>query len=252
MWADCPVLEFIHDPGRGFYWCDDFMNTDHAGSTAEVNGWDLVGDAGAGTNANEAAVTAQSTKTGGVGQLSTDSDDNDEIYMCANQNLGGQVQIKKNYRMWYEARIQLGNITTSSFFIGLAAESVAANFMADTQTDAAIWETSDPTAIGFMIAGDTDPNGLDFVYHDAGTGPHTQGGSLGDVTTTPYYRLGLYFDGKEKVECWMDGVKKFTVDPDASGFPDQDLMGCVFAIKNFSGTASTLNIDWVRCAMDRE
>lgn len=241
LWADCPILAFLEQPGRGFIMRDDFVHT----NITTAGQYQIVTDT---------AFTILATEVGGVLRQPLSATDNAEGYIGSNNDLGGAVKLVKGKKLWWEARIRTSVITSGSLIVGLAEETaIAANMMADTQTDAAIIDTSDFDFLGFLMADDTSTAEVDAIYRTAGNTAHTiHSDDTQTLVADTWYKFGMRYDGGEIIRYYVDGVQKGTdLDPDTTDVPDGEEMGFIFGAKSSTTAATNVDMDWWAVAMER-
>jgi len=253
IWADCPVVTILRDPGVGIHIFEDFEGgfiTDEVASYKFA----LVG-----TNPD---IDGVSDEKNGVVEIEGSGSANEEAFFVSNVGL---YELKKNNgkKMWFEARLKFEDTDDDSCFLcGLGAPSLLA---ADCMTDDSTGSTTiaDYDYVGFYASCDgTNMSDIDAVYHETGDGgtptvvqadivDFTAGATAKDDT---YYRLGMKFDGRETVTFYLDGVAQTTkLDLDVFDTDDQltEYLGVVLGIKNLAGTASFLAVDWIRFACEK-
>jgi hypothetical protein len=242
LWGNCPWNSIESGRENGYVFFDDFVQY-------EATNFVVV-------NADGGATGLLATEVGGVLRQATDTDDNDEAYFGID-TAAGFVKMTKNSGnpFWWEARIRTNAITAASIIVGLANEGeVAANLLADTQTDAAILDTSAPDFVGYIVAGDTDPDGLDAIYMDQATvGAHLVSTNIAQVlVAATWYKVGGYFDGLQTYQYWLDNsALATTLDLDTAEVPDGEELTFACGIKNGGGAIKQLDLDWVRVAQLR-
>ena len=166
-------------------------------------------------------------------------------------------------KLWFEARFKISTIAddVSSFFIGLAAAARCADkgvFQAGqgATVDSAL---ADAAMIGFWRP-DADGDGLSAAYHANG---QTASEIISDAHTLvadTYVKAGFVydpdFDAAQRIKFYINGTEQTTYITStliaAAAFPDAEAMSPVVGIMNDDGsTASTLTLDWWRCAQLR-
>jgi len=253
IWADCPVITFEKDPGKGIHIMEDFLSGVIADDTRPSPYFTLVG-----TNPD---IDGVSDEVGGVVEIEGSGAGDDEAYLVSNI----LYELKKNNRkkMWFEAKIKVEDADDDSCIIcGLGEKSLlAADAMADDDTGSTT--LNDYDFIGFHAGCDgTNMDDIDCVYHEDGDGGTVtrvdEAVGLTAGTTTyddTYIQLGMYFDGLKTVTFYVDGVAVDTtldIDDFATNTEDElDPLGIIVGIKNLAGTASFMAIDWIRFACER-
>ncbi|MBW2604704.1 MAG: hypothetical protein JRE28_10390 [Deltaproteobacteria bacterium] len=255
IWGDCPVEKSLIAPDELTYMYDSFLNNFTANEVILGN-WLVVG-----TNPDTAIVTDEAD---GVINISGSGAEHDEAYICSNLLCDEVIKKNSNKRLWFEASIKvLDGDADASIICGLGEASLlAADAIADDPTSYPTTALADYDFIGFMAGTDgTNMGGIDSVYHqdgDSGTVTVVQADVVTNTagTTTNddvYKKLGFKFDGKSTVTFYVDGVAQTTtldVD-DLTGNKLDDALGIIIGIKDDTGGADDLQLDWVRFACDK-
>ena len=171
LWGNCPVLDFIEDPGKGSYFFDDFVM---AGNLANTN---AIGNMG------QWATWADTSTVLGTDPMQDDGVIllSDAANITKNVTLGTQagsarmVSAATNNplhpgRIWFEARVAVGSITTAckDAFVGLCDNT---NFTTATATKvintANILATTNGL-FGFHFRSTTNPTDVGLAYNVAG------------------------------------------------------------------------------------
>lgn len=156
IWADCPVLDFLEDPGKGMYFFDDFLMAGNANaSSAYANSlgqWSSY--AYAGSQMNDGQLE------GGVIKIGSDGD-NEGTVMLSSAGAFRFITtstLALNQKMWFECRFARSTITSAraDYFVGLMAPTLASGL----PTTAQPITTTDDT---LMTAGDF------FGFHSTAT-----------------------------------------------------------------------------------
>jgi hypothetical protein len=178
IWHDCPVLEMLAEPHRGFHWYDSFESDATAKSSAEYD------DEGGATHfhyfpANGSAAYLQSPldTSSGAGNLvasnsilyRNDASPSGELTLKTGDEIGAASGLLfggaggapfvipsdgTGGKLWFEARFYMGDveplgIDDMTVFVGLAEPSATgAAFIADGWND-----FQDIGALGFLIPG---------------------------------------------------------------------------------------------------
>ncbi len=161
IWEDCPVLEFLENPGFGMYFFDDFLVAGNANmSSAYANSlgqWSSYGYAGA--QINDAQLE------GGVIKMSSDND-NEGLTLLGSAGAFRFVTtstLALNKKMWFECRIAKSTITSAHMtaFVGLMKPTLSSGLPAAAQpltlTDDTPMTAGD--LFGFLLSGTTSTNG---------------------------------------------------------------------------------------------
>jgi hypothetical protein len=231
IWADCPVLDILEDPSRGYGFFDDFVQMVEA-----TGGW-----AAGGTNNT---CTNVATQVGGVAQVGTGSSDNDEGWLTSGNNEAGMAKIYTTTprKLWFEARVQFSRLTDSGLFVGCAEEALAAaGTLAD---DTGVLASKD--FVGFHAATAT-PTVLHFVYRKAGSAAVNIKATALTAVISTWYKLGFRFDGNY-LRGYVDGVELASplLVSTATNFPDGEELAALLGVKTGTTAAVNVLVDWVR------
>jgi hypothetical protein len=180
LWADCPLLEYLHDPSIGVYLNEDFSGYNAAATTGD---WILT-QATAGTAAVSTAAT---------GVLEIDS-------ASATATQGVNLQRAKSIflpaagkDLWFECSMKIvDTYDKAEIFVGLSD--------IDTAIIAASANASD-NHIGWQCV--TDDGVLLFSGEKAGTGATRAATTIAEDT---YVKLGFKVTGVSTVDQYIDGV----------------------------------------------
>jgi len=250
IWADCPVVTFIRDPGKGVHLFEDFLRGTVANDTDLGAYFSLVG-----TNPDCAMVTDEAN---GVLNISGSGAQYDEAYIRS--NLLCNEAIKKNSRkkVWFETKLKIEDHDADlSIIAGLGEDSLlAADAIEDSVTPTAL---ADYDFVGFVgFTGGTSLGDIDAVYHQDGDGgtPTAVAEAIDDedLADDTYYRLGFKFDGKSAVTFYVNGVALGTtldVD-DLTGDKLDDALGIIVGVKDAAGSITDdVKVDWIRFACEK-
>ena len=251
IWESCPVLEYLINPAKGFYFFDDFTHTFNlaagAGSAGQLGNWSYYGDNDAEA---EAIIQTDDSKgelkivDGGAGA------DNNAMFICLGPNTGGYIKLDSDTKkaFWFEARIKAELITDAQngIFCGFMEEALLGSdtIIADGGTMA------DKDYVGFWrLEGDGDK--LD-VIHNVSTGGHTVlSADAVTLVADTYVKVGMKLDaGDATLKFYADGVYLCSVELDAANFPDAEELCFYFGCKAGENADNSASIDWVRIAQD--
>lgn len=247
IWADCPVIAFLKDPGKGFHVFDDFHECPGASTVAGSRWYAYI-----------IASGSLALADGEKGELVMDHNDtdNDDVAITTGNNSTGCItpaSLSKK-KWWFEARVKAGSITTDDigWFVGLASEGYAADgtFLADATALVA----ASIDHVGFRVAAD-DGAAVDFVWN-LGDGAATaqETASVQTAVAGSYYRLGMKYDPNDnKVHVYVDGVEnKSAAFLLTHASAPLDTMAVLIALKALTNatTTDTLTVDWVRYAAE--
>ena len=240
LWADCPYDEIRQDYAAGYYLRDDFMNTPTLSADADTDQYATYIDTGG-------TILPLATELGGVLRLTIDATgDNEETWLTTGGNVGNMCKISdtagENFKLWFECRIRLGQVTAQNFYCGLGEEALATADAVFTDADA----IADKDLVGFRILA-ADPDGLDAIHGISSTSGETVVANEAQVVVAAtWYKLGIRFDGT-KIEYWIDNVLQnptTTVLPSTTNFPDNEELSFVMGGKAGGATAHTFDLDW--------
>lgn len=260
IWADCPWLEMLRDPGKGLTWYEEFMQfaptaSTSGGTVTEKNGgWSTFLSQNA-TIANISTPTAIAQQGGQITLTSTG--DNDGITLCSLTTpflltAGSTVPTGK---LWFEARLKSSTITDTKhgIWFGLLESLTPTAILpiADAGT------LADKNFIGFhRLEGDGDQ--FDFVWKADG---QTQQSLItdmisGGLVADTYVKLGFVYDpsapNTKKIKVFINGVPQTTYGTNtqmtAATFPSDICLGPALCIKlATASTPGTTTFDWLRC-----
>ena len=246
IWADCPVIDFLRDPGKGFHFFDDFLTLSCQDATTEGGTlWYLF-------IASGGSVALDDGETG-ILNMDLGATDNEEVTIVTGDNTTGLIVPAdgSTKKWWFEARFALGTITNANqaCFLGLTEEGQAAATkpMEDDGTHA----MNDIDHVGFHVDG-ADGDGLNFVWRLSGQTAQ----STADVATISavdtYYRVGMKYEPQDnKVHVFVNGVENTSAAflMSHASAPADNLAVCI-AVKADGGTPDNMAVDWVRVAAE--
>lgn len=245
IWGNCPLESLAVGRVAGTFFRDDFVNWTNTTATPYTISTDST-----------STCTAVATEVSGVVRLATGAVDNREAYIGANDNAAGMIKVvgDSGQPCWFEARIRTNAITAASLIVGMMNEGeVASDLMAATQTDAAMLDTSLPDFIGFAVAGDTDPDGLDAIYQTQTTtsgGFITHSNAAQTLVADTWYKVGWWFDGTNYIRYYVDGVQTGTdLLYSTAEVPDGEELMFVAGCKSGGAANKQLDVDWWQAAM---
>lgn len=261
IWGDCPNT-ILNDKGLGVFVHEDFqlplaitITTD---SAPVGNGsFSYKGD----TDTSIASVADTPT---GIVDIETDTTAGDAGTIVGN----AFAKIVKNSgnKVWFEARVAPGDVDDDmGTFIGLVEEDGAdEDVIADDPATNA--STANVTLVGFF-QNNANADAYNAIYKkDTGTAvqvladvtnatalPSDSRASLIDgvgATEAGFHRLGIKFDGRDKLSFWVDGYKvaEQTVD---STVDQTNWLAPIVAVKTGDAAAEKIFVDWVRCAYQK-
>lgn len=196
-------------------------------------------------------VAQQADDVKGVLQLTTDTTDNDEIWLQAGYSAGVHAMISdtagSDFKQAFECRVAVAQITdTYNMFVGLAEEGLAA---ADTVTDAGALASKD--FIGFEIL-EANGDAINFIWAKAGQTKVTLISGVQVPVADTYYKLGFLYDptapAAKRIKVFVDNVEQGTYGTAtqiaAATFPDGEELAFLFGLKNGAGASKNVSCDW--------
>lgn len=265
LWADCPVMQLIADPAKGFYLWDDFKNSVVSKETA--SGSDFTSSVGRVESDIEWYCFSESTKLteialqdddDGVIHIAQDGSDADVTAIITGFNAANYFHMPlkgERKKFWFEVRFKVSTITDAEqgLFIGFNEKGEAANALGGFAGDAAALDTGNDY-LGFAVL-EGDGDDLIVVHFEAGAG--TAQSSTGAITlvANTYIRVGFRLDvSEDKIRVYADGVDlgdSVAIDITSSNFPSNTDLSILMSVLGASGTAAAnIKVDWVRFAQE--
>ena len=268
IWADCPVITILRDPGAGIHWFDDFQNsivlketanaTDFTSGVGRIDGdinWYVY------CEKDKLADVALQADDEGVLLLSAGDQADDVNTITSGGNLIGTFRTPKvgeHKNFWFEARLKVNTITNTdlAWFVGLIQPGQAGD---GTPLGAAPTALADVDYVGFFVA-EADGDDLTVVYNEAGAGTAQSSTGLITLVADTYIRIGFktVFKGKSsEMRFYADGVDlgddvAVDISDTNANWPGDTNMDVM--ITNTLGAAGAdadnLKIDWVRVAQE--
>lgn len=237
----------------GYFMGDDFTNL--ALTTAVASNVGRYASSGGGYLSYEDtgdAITQLATEVGGVLNITTAGTDNNETWIQPGMatSVFSKISSTSTKLLIFEARFRPTLVTdTYNTFIGLSEEGLAA---ANTITDAGALASKD--LIGFWVL-EGDGDALKFGYRKAGQTEVTVGtygtalaantwvkvGFVVDPNAPPAKRISFYVNNTEQTSYVAESAL------DDATFPDGEELNMLFGIKNQTGSARTVGLDWFGC-----
>ncbi len=238
IWGNCP-LEEIQKYKTGVFDFEDFYAFNIGSTGTAHSGREIVL-----TN----STIAPADEIGGVAVFTNGDTDNDEAIIGPNF---GAFKITKGNGMplWFECRLKEAGVAdaNTNTFVGLIEPAIA--------TDIPITDSNalaDKNMIGWArLASDGDTFEPQYKA-DGQTAQIVLADAVTPVAAT-YLKLGMYFDGKETVKFYKDGlfVTGASIGAtalDAVTFPSDICLGWVVATKSDNATTANMSIDWIAVA----
>lgn len=232
IWNDCPILEMMLDPTKGYYYFDDFMGPGITpAAVASEAGWTVTRLTGG----------TIGSVIGAGGEL--------HIAAAATIDQGIQAQLLNccviptaAKTIWFEARVQVSKID-NLIFVGLASSDA-------TLIASGVLDETNPSAIGFFTDENSTSTKYGTITEKAGNNDTTEDIAVGFVADT-WAKVGFKVTGITKVEFFYNGLLVETGETAAS-IADAVEMALSLVCQNQDGAnVNTLKVDWVRVAQLR-
>ena len=235
--ADIDVERAAIDPGYAIFDHDDFrLNADQ---TATYGKYIFSKD-------NSGTAALSSSLVGGVLNLTTDTNANDEIVLS--REIGGEGLFKPTLqdgkRMMFCARCMLVNYTQMGYFIGMAEPGLTTDVLVN-DTMALI----DKDYIGFHVDA-AAPTYVDAVHNiESGTATVAEANCFTNSSTEAAYfhTFGFVFDGFTKLTYYVDNDEVGeTAVCTSSTFPTAQILTPIFGLKTDTSNHPVvyMRLDW--------
>lgn len=222
LWRTAPVAEALADPAGFHLFRDDFYGLD------TTNEYTLVTD----TDGSAAVIDA----AGGVLQVLSDGDDNDESYLSSKTEA---FLFAASKPLWFEARV-LG--TLDNLIVGLS-DTVGANTLLDTEAGPA---ASYDGAVFFVDAGAV------WKFETSNAGTQVTNASVGAFAASTNYRVGFHFDPNDgttgKITPYLNGVAGTTHNITLAGLEEMHIL---LGVKSAGASEGSLYVDYVQVLQAR-
>lgn len=255
IWADCPVLQLIADPSKGFYLWDDFKKLTFHPDDNSHSGLHWFGY----TESTDMANIAWQDDDDGVIMLDQDSADQDVCAIITGDNANDLFHMPlkgERKKFWFEARFKISTITDGDIgvFVGFNEKGEAADSLGAFAGDAAALDTGNDY-LGFAVL-EGDGDDLTIVHFEAGAG--TAQSDTGEITLAvdTYVRVGFRLDvDADKIRVYADGVDlgdDAAIDITSVNFPSNTDLSILISTVGGSGAGDgdNLKLDWVRFAQE--
>lgn len=235
----------VYAPSLFFEYFEDFISPQGSSvaTTLQPFGWKYTGDG----NGNVTSVDGR----GGRLQIACTATANDEQYLGLDGfTTGGNdffsITANSGKALWAEFKVLASSTANGAYFAGFATFAAnAANFMADTTT-----EFADVGLFGFTIDHDAPTQ---WIYtHKASGQTVVESSQVVANDATSDVRLQLCFDGGTTLKVFANDVKLSTeYNVNVATFPTGVAMVPTFGVKNPSGAARNLQVDYLRIIQGR-
>lgn len=198
-------------------------------------------------------IVGLADEIGGVVALTTDTTDNDEVWMQVGSatSVCGAISdtAGSDFLTVFECRIKKGSIAdnVSAIFCGLAEEGCAA---ADSKADNT-GVLADKDYIGFDTV-HADGDAMNFVYRKSGQTAVEKIAGVHVPVADDFVKLGFIYDpsapAAKRIKVFVNNTEQSTyitaTNIATATFPDGEELAPLFGVKNGTTTASELAIDW--------
>lgn len=210
------------DPTKTIMWWDDFHNFTAGDWT--VTETEAASTQAVSTGANGGVLLL----THGVGVGTTDVN---QI-----QNPNETFKLIAGKKTWIKTRFALTAATMANFGakIGLA--------ILDTTAVAGVTD-------GFYFRKATGAATLEFVIEKDSA--ETTTGTIATLTTATFVTVAAYYNGKDAIEVWVDGVKSATITTLTNLPDDEELSVTIAAVNATAAAANVLSCDYLLIASER-
>lgn len=254
IWKNCPNT-LLNDLGIGIFKSYDFLGGPTGILAADLDG-DMVsyGDAFSVDADTDTVLAKVGSTVNGVLQVDTDGDDNDAAALISEPF--GSITRNSGQKLWFEVYISVGDVDADmGTFFGIAEDgALSRDLLSDGVAAGAVIGNS---LVGFL-QDNGDDNAFDAVYKkDAGTivtalanvtnATAIASGDRADLTDDTLFKLGLTFDGLQKLRWFVNGINVVTQDVDSTLDQATDY-GAILNIKTGAGAAEQFRVDWAQYA----
>ncbi len=185
------------------------------------------------TETQAGATQAVNTGASGGVLLLTNATGNTDVNQV--QLINETFKLSSGKQFWLKARFALTAGTMANFggLVGLA--------ITDTSATAGVSD-------GIFFRKPSGGSTLSAVLCKDST-ETTQ--SLGTMTTATFVTAGLYYNGKNAVECWLDGAKIGSITTLTNLPNDEELAITLASVNATTGAANVLSVDYILAALER-
>ena len=222
VWATCPTIAALHDPGMAQVLFEDFNNV----QAATLAGW----------TATQASTGTWALADAGSGVALADSGSSTATQGVNVQKIGECFLPAADKDIWYETRVKVvDTFNKAELFIGLSV------------TDTTIIATSANSStdhIGWQCV--TDDGVLLFTAEKGGTGVTRAATTLVEDT---WIKLGFHVKGVSSIDQYINGVKVGTVNVTANITVAEITPS--FVCQSGGTNDPILHVDYVKCLQIR-
>lgn len=215
-----PLRNFVDtDPTKAYRYWNDFH-------TYTAGDWTVTETQAGATQAINAGAA------GGVLLLTNDTGNTDVNQL---QLASETFKYVAGKQFWMKARFAL-TATLANFgaVIGLAITDTTA---AAAVSDGIYWRKASGAST------------LEFVVEKDST--ETASGTLATMVSGTFVTVAAYYNGKDEIECWVDGVKTATITTLTNLPDDEELAVTIASVNATTGAANVLAVDYLLLAVER-
>lgn len=222
VWAGCPILSILCDPGLGRIFMDDFDEF------TEDDAWNTIAE-----DADKTGTDGVQDSNNGWYKNYCDGDDNDESYV---EHTGETWKLTTGDPMWFEARVKLTEADTNkaNWIIGLM-ENPGANSLQDDGAG----PPADYDGIVFFKVDGT----MNVQFETSTATSQTTTAALGTFASATAYRVGFYYDGATSVTPYLNGVAGTAHTISLTGHGEMNIM---FGVKAGSANEEAIEVDYIK------
>lgn len=234
VWADCPNTLLV-DKGLGY-----FAHVDGAGDIGSLPG--LPQDSDTGTFTYDSGAVDPRAVLAAIGAT-------DNNALAIHTSPLAAVAKSSGVKVWAEADIALNTLGDAGLFFGIAEKTgLVRDVVADNPSNSAAAGLIAKSLIGFVSAQASSAiASVDAVYRkSAGTVVTVKAGVATPVAKT-FVRLGVRYDGRDRVKFYVDGVKVAEQVVDST-FDQVSQLGVVLGLKTGAAASAAVYYRFIRAA----
>lgn len=174
------------------------------------------------------AIEALGDADGGVLLVTNAAGDNDNDFF---NKVGESFLMAAGKKAWFEARFKVSDATQSDWVMGLQ-----------------ITDTT-PLAVTDGIYFQKDDGDTNIDLHVTKDSTSTSSTAIGTNVDNTYIKVGFYYNGKDKVIGFIDGVAKDSLA--TTNLPDDEVLTVSFGLQNGEAAAKVMSVDYIFAAKER-
>lgn len=242
FWSGCPDLGYGGSHRNAFTFFDDFLSFEVGNLTSK---WTLTTTGGTVKLGN---AEAANLFAGGYIDLEAATADEDYVTLMLDDSTVGAgfyISEASTKKLWYETRIQVSSVTSSTIYVGLfspASDDISVDATgAEAVTD----------GIYFRTLGGSSPTELDFCVNESGGTEEEASGNISALAANTAITLGFLFDGDDTVTPYVNGTAGTPAAVTDVDFPNDVGLTPGFHIKTVAAGTKSLYVDWVKVVQER-